>query len=86
MMVASLNKLLEAFSTAVIIWKGGKDENFTIADGRRVREEVCEQRREGEVSGKKSLDLYSAVKRRWKKEKYMDNLVDKREARLKFRF
>ena len=46
---------------------------------------MCEQRWADEVSSKKTLDLYAAVKGERKKEKYLDDPGDRR-ARLKFKF
>ena len=61
-------------------------KSIIMTDGKRVREEVCEQRWADEVSSKKTLDLYAAVKGEWKKEKYLDNPGDRRGGRLKFKF
>ena len=61
-------------------------KSIIMTDGKRVREEVCEQRWADEVCSKKTLDLYAAVKGEWKKEKYLDDPGDRRGGRLKFKF
>ena len=61
------------------------DENTCIPD-RKARKRKCEQRWTEEVQSKKALDLYAAVKKRLKEEKYVNDPGDRRGARLKFRF
>ena len=52
---------------------------------RMARKRIGEQRWSEEVQSKKTLDLYVAVKKHLKEEKYVNDPVDKRGARLKFR-
>ena len=61
------------------------DENTCIPD-RKARKRKCEQRGLEEVQSKKTLDLYAAVKKQLKEEKYVNDPGDRRGARLKFRF
>ena len=61
------------------------DENTCIAD-RKARKRKCKQRLTEKVQSKKTLDLYAAVKKQLKEEKYVNDPGDRRRARLKFRF
>ena len=61
------------------------DESSCIP-GRKARKGKCKRRWVEEVRSKKTLDLYAAVKKELKKEKYMDDPGDRRGAALKFKF
>ena len=53
---------------------------------RMARKRIGEQRWSEEVQSKKTLDLYVAVKKHLKEEKYVNDPSDWRGARLNFRF
>ena len=61
-------------------------DEYTCIPDRKTRRRKWEQRWIEEVQSKKTLDLYAAVKKQLKEEKYVNDPGDRRGARLKFRF
>ena len=61
-------------------------DEYTCIPDRKARRRKWEQGWMEEVQSKKTLDLYAAVKKQLKEEKYINDTGDRRGASLKFRF